>query len=441
MEKERNFMVGMSKEDITPKLGSRLFAYSFERYAERVLDRLMVSVVAIRQENETVLFVSADLCLLSVDKCEAMRKTVAQATGVKWENIIFSVIHTHSSPVTKPFVGWGDADIDYLDNILVPAVIKAATKAIAQMQPALMGVGISETMAGVNRRQMNENGQVILGQNPDGPYDPTMTLIHFKAVTGENIGSIIHFAAHPTSAGCNYSFTRDWPGLMIDRINKITGAPCMYINGAEGDVGPRLSNGRTTGGSDENYVIQIGLVAADDAEKAYYNINTYEVPTMKVAYGSILLPYVKPPAKEEVEKNIKMLESEPDELKGVRRSQYVQLQKVKAVYDSGEQFPDEMELQQTVVTLGDLALVPACFEAFCNISLGIKEKSPYKNTILLGLTGGCYGYLPTEDQIPIGGYDVDSFRTEGIVSLVDDTDKHLIRQNVELLEKMYEESR
>lgn len=438
MKKERTFMVGMAKEDITPKLGCLLYGYPYERRAERVMDTLKVGVAAIRQERETILFISAELCSFNVDKCASMRKAVAEATGVKWENILFSAIHTHSGPVTKTSAGWGDADMDYLDSILVPAAIRAAGKALEKMQPALMGVGTAETMTGINRRQIDENGKVILGQNPDGPYDPTMTLIHFKAVTGKSIGSIIHFAAHPTAASRNLSITRDWPGLMIDKITEITEAPCMYINGAEGDVGPRLSNGRTGGG--ESYVIEAGVVAAADAEKAYRNIDTYEVPVMRVAYGSILLPYIEPPARETVEEKIKELESEPDRLRSVRLSQYTQLQKVKAIYDSGEQFPRGVELQQTVVALGDLAMVPACFEAFCNIALAIKEQSPYKNTILLGLTGGSRGYLPTQDQIPFGGYEVDSFRAVGVVSLVDDTDKYLIRQNVELLQKMHEEA-
>ncbi|MBQ5777881.1 MAG: hypothetical protein IIV97_03575, partial [Oscillospiraceae bacterium] len=313
--------------------------------------------------------------------------------------------------------------------------ISAAKKALSALQPAVMGIGISETMTGINRRQINENGDVILGQNPDGPYDPTMTIISFKTVSGENIGSLIHFAAHPTAAARNLSFSRDWPGLMVDKVEELTDAPCVYFNGAEGDVGPRLSNGRTGGG--EEYIVEAGLIAAADIEKAYHNIGEYTVPEIKIAYGSLELPFTQPPSRYAVDAAIAELEKDPDDIKGVKSSQYDQLNKLRAVYESGEEFPHSREIFQTVVSLGDIVLVPACFEVFCKIALTIREKSPYKYTILLGLTGGTLGYLPTEDQIPFGGYEVDTFRAIGVVSLVDNTDKYLIRQNIEIINKMF----
>ena len=438
-EQNSNFKVGMAKADITPELGCLLYGYAEERHAERVMDRLEVGVVAIEQNGETVLLVSAEICAINREKCQEMREVIAAEIGVKWENILYSAIHTHSGPVTRTSVGWGVADMDYLDNVLVAGTVKAARKALDEMKPAMMGIGTTESYAGVNRRELDSDGVVVLGQNPNGPYNPTMTVINFKAVTGENIGSIVHFAAHPTAADRNLSITRDWPGLMIDKLTEITGGPCMYINGAEGDVGPRLSNGKTTGG--EKFVIETGMIAAADAEKAFNNIDTYEVPNLKVAYGDMIIPYITPPTLEEVERRIIAM-GDPAKLsgpEGTDKTKYAQLLNIKKVYESGGEFASELVIPQTVVALGELAMVPLCFEAFCKVALAISDGSPYKNTLLLGLTGGSYAYLPTEDQIAVGGYEVASFRAAGgsPLSFVDDTDKHVIRQNVELLQKMY----
>ena len=433
-----DFKVGMAKADITPKLGCLLYGYAEERRAQRVMDRLEVGVVAIEQNSEILLLVSAEICGINHEKCQEMRENIGKALGVRWENVLFATIHTHSGPVTRTAVGWGVADMEYLDNVLLAATIKAAREAMEGMKSAVMGIGITESLVGINRREMNSDGEVVLGQNPDAPYNPTMTVVNFKAVTGENIGSIVHFAAHPTSADRNLSITRDWPGLMIDRLTEITGSPCMYINGAEGDVGPRLSNGKTTGG--ESYVIETGRIAAADVEKAFHNIDTYEVPDLKVFYGNVMIPYVTPPTIEEVEQRIIAM-GDPAKLYGPEGTdvpKYAQLLKAKSVYVSGEEFPTELVIPQTVVALGELALVPMCFEAFCNIALAIRDGSPYKNTLLLGLTGGSYGYLPTEDQIPAGGYEIASFRLSGgsPVSFVDNADQYVIRQNVELLKEM-----
>lgn len=433
--KTKQLLVGVAKENITPVLGTELYGYPLPlRCAERVMDPLMVGAVALRQGEETILLICADSCSFSVEFSNEVRRMVCDAVGVRVENICFSAIHTHSGPITKGSTGWGSANLDYLDNMVAPQAVKAAQKAIEALQPAVMGLGFSETMTGINRREIDKDGNVILGQNPDGPYDPTMTLVCFKTHSGEYIGSIVHFAAHPTAAARNKAFTRDWPGLLVDRVEELTHAPCVYFNGAEGDVGPRLSNGKTTGG--EEYVIEAGKIVAADIEKAFRSILGYTTPELKVAYKDILLPFVTPPSEEAVEAEIAQFEANPETIEGVRASRYDQLNRVKAIYDSGKELPHGCEIAQTVIALGDLAIVPAPFEAFCKISLDIKERSPYPHTVLFGLTNGTLGYLPTKDQIPFGGYEVDSFKAIGAISMVEDTDQHFIYQNLATLHEL-----
>ena len=434
--KQNNLFVGVSKESITPALGTELYGYPLPlRCAERVMDPISVGAIAVKQGEDTVIYISAEVCLFKVPKASQMRKVISDATGIKYENVILGCIHTHSGPITSGSTGWGAANTDFIDNFFLPRAVKVAQEAVSRLQPAVMGLGISETMAGINRRQIDENGNVILGQNPEGPYDPTMTLICFKSPEGKHLGSMVHFAAHPTAAGRNPAFTRDWPGLVIDKVEELTGAMCIFFNGAEGDVGPRLSNGETTGG--EEHVIEAGLIAAADIEKAYKNIDNYIVPKMKIHYGTIFLPYITPYTREFTEARIREFEENPETIEGVRASLYDQLKRLKTLYDSGEELPRGNEILQTVVSLGDIAIVPAPFEAFCNIALAIREGSPYKHTIMLGLTNGTYGYLPTEDQLSFGGYEVDSFRTIGTIGMVDDADKHFITQNVKLLNEIY----
>ncbi len=428
------FKVGMAKVDVTPSLGCLLYGYPRERHADKVMDKLYVSVAAFEQGEKTILLISADVCAMNYDKCRDIRKVVGKAIGVNWTDILYATIHTHSGPVTRTSKGWGETDEDYLDNTLIPASIEAAKKALTGMQPAKMGIGTTESMAGINRRQVTTGKEVILGQNPDGPYDPTMTVISFCSVDNESIGSIVHFAAHPTAAGSNFSITRDWPGVMVDRMEEITDAPCIYLNGAEGDVGPRLSNGKTTG--DESSVEEIGQVAAADAERAYRSIDSYRMPALQVSHGNILLPFIKPPAYGIVKKRMEDM-GDPQSLKDTDISQYAQLQKMKEIYEAGCMFPSGMEISQTLIALDNLAMVPVCFEAFADVALALKEISPYANTLLLGLTSGSCGYLPTKDQIAYGGYEVASFRAAGVISFVDDTDQQVISQNASLLHEMY----
>lgn len=430
----KQFQMGMAKADVTPEQGCLLYGYPWTRQAEKTLDPLSVSAVALKQDGETVLMLSAEICALNYDDSNRIKEAIADATGVKKSNILYSCIHTHSGPITRTSAGWGTADMNYVNVTLFNGSIEAAKKAVESMKDAVMGIGTVDSMAGINRREITPEGKVILGQNPDAPYDPTMTVISFKSTDGEDLGNIVHFATHPTVVGGNHSITRDWPGIMIDRIEKISGAPCMYINGAEGDIGPRISNGKTT--ADESYLEEIGIQAADDAEKAYKSITEYKVPDLNVKVANMELIYAELPSLEEVEKEMEAM-GNPDDLIEVQVTRYAQLQKIKALYASGDEAPKGKTVEQTVVALGDCAMVPFPFEAFCNIALSLRRQSPYKQTLLLGLTSCSFGYLPTKEQIPYGGYEIDSFHASSVPALSESLGEHMVSENVKLLNQLY----
>ena len=53
-------------------------------------------------------------------------------------------------------------------------------------------------------------------------------------------GSIVNYGCHPTSlAWENRLISPDYPGAMRDLIEQQTGAPCLFVQGICGDLGPR----------------------------------------------------------------------------------------------------------------------------------------------------------------------------------------------------------
>ncbi len=55
--------------------------------------------------------------------------------------------------------------------------------------------------------------------------------------------------------------------------------------------------------------------------------------------------------------------------------------------------------------VGDLAVCALPFEAFAEIGLDLKRRSPFPRTMVLGVTNGTNGYLPTPAQHQLGGYE------------------------------------
>ena len=57
------------------------------------------------------------------------------------------------------------------------------------------------------------------------------------------------------------------------------------------------------------------------------------------------------------------------------------------------------------IRIGDLAVCGIPFETLVEIGLELKDRSPMKQTMVIGLANGRYGYLPTPAQHRLGGYE------------------------------------
>src|SRR5690606_22217139 len=79
------------------------------------------------------------------------------------------------------------------------------------------------------------------GFNPDKPADPTVVVGRVAdAEKQQTILTIVNYACHPTTlAWDNTLISPDYIGAMREVLEQAHGAPCLFIQGASGDVGPR----------------------------------------------------------------------------------------------------------------------------------------------------------------------------------------------------------
>ncbi|MBV9123628.1 MAG: hypothetical protein JO112_09745, partial [Planctomycetes bacterium] len=68
-------------------------------------------------------------------------------------------------------------------------------------------------------------------------------------------------------------------------------------------------------------------------------------------------------------------------------------------------WPDRFQTPVQVLRLGDLGLCALPGEPFAQTGLDIKAKSPFKPTMMVGMANDYAGYLPTEEQHALGGYE------------------------------------
>jgi hypothetical protein len=424
-------LLGVARGDITPEVGCNLFGYRPDLYSKSVNDNLTATVFAFMQGEDKFVLITVCVCILDTKITDELRKLISEKHSVKKGNIIICATHTHSGPATIDMPGWGGIDMPYYEGIMKPVILKAVDEAFSEAQPVTMGVSVGKSDLGINRRQLNIDNSVGLGQCDWAPYNPQMTVISFKNEKGEITGNIIHYGCHGTCAGLNKEVSRDWSGVMTDALEKETGAITAFFNGPEGDVGPRLSNGQTT--AELPYIYEVGGIGAKDAVNIFRSIKEYNDFSVSSVSNKVKLPYDKRISYEEAVEGCKKYSSEAINFE---KQMSVYFNNVRASYEKDFIEEEFDEIEQSIIRIGDVAFVSFPYELFSVIGMRINEAVKDLNVLSLSNANGSKGYFPTQDQLCRGGYEVTMFKYNGVQCPVDDADYHLLKGTLENIGKL-----
>ncbi|MBE6552041.1 MAG: hypothetical protein E7665_07890 [Ruminococcaceae bacterium] len=432
---KRVFSAGAAREKITPEPGVLLYGYNPHQVSHSVNDDLNVTALAIAEDDAVVLMLTADNGDMGNELSMDFRKRLSAECGVGVSNILISCTHTHSAPNLSGIKGWGDIDYDYYENIFLPSAITAAKRALEELKPAEIAVGVTQSRVGINRRQQYRDGTIYFGQNPHGCFDPDMTLVAIRETeSGKGILNMIHYGCHGTAAGCNREITRDWSGVMVDIVARETGVLTAFWNGAIGDIGPRVTNGKTGGGGNVTYVNELGAVAGFDAMEAYKNLGGYHAGKLEIFNDTMRIPRREIPPLEWVKEKLSTYK-DPEKLVNIQGLEYAHYKEIEEYYEKGLTIEKDYTFDQTLVSLGDVLFIPFPFEMFTEMTLRLKEYINKPHVLCLSCTNGYNVYLPTQDQICRGGYEVACFLYQHVASTVDNSDQYIINENIRILNR------
>ncbi len=428
---------GFGRTDVTPQLGVRLGGYGVkERPAEEIVDRLHATAMVLEQDGLLAAVINLDWICIEEDIVERIRQGVTQLTGIPGLNVSVCVTHSHSVPNTLNFWGWGDRENAYIESVL-PEVIRSVVLAKENLREVEAGFAATESLAGVNRRGTTEKGGVNFQADPQGMFDPTLTVMHFKDAAGD-VGILVHYGAHGTAMGVNRLVSRDWCGVMKDRIEAQYAAPVVYLNGAIGDVGPRTSHrdgrGLSGGVGDGLHAVrEVGYRAASDAIRALISIREWRKDLkLAVVTEDIFLPYAPLTPLADAQRDMAKWEPRKEEW-GSPMCEYKHNQ---AVVEAHKQpLLKGRNFTQTITCIGPLAIVPMPGEMFSGISLRIRQGSPFQYTLCCSVSNGSVSYLPTREARHRGGYECWVGRAGGAYLLADTIDDALVEQNLKVLRK------
>jgi hypothetical protein len=391
---------GYAKVDITPTGPVMMGGYNLrDAPSDGVYagDHLYARALVFDASGVRVAFVVADV--IGIRGHDVFRRSISEATAIPVSNILLGDVHNHSAPApnAEPKTDW--------DRVFADALVKAATQAVAGIQPVRIAAGTGHSRIAMNRRQsrpadsdsfltFDENnssqsfgkyktdnpvlihefaGVVRLGANPLGSIDDAVQIVRVDTAAGKPLALMIHYPCHGTSlGGRNSKVSGEWMGRMQQYVEKeFPGLGTIYLQGAAGDINPRVVGGLDGYKDDINTTWALGEEIGREVARVYRQLPP--------------VPYVSP--RFQIESTVIRCPRNYSEL-------YRDFTKT------------SVDLPTTAVRIGDLMWTTFPGEMFHNIGMQVKAASPATYAHLMGYTNGSVGYFPEQKAYSEGGYEV-----------------------------------
>jgi hypothetical protein len=189
------------------------------------------------------ILLALDHCVLGAVEHEQLVSHIALASGQPKETLLVVFSHTHAAGLMgleRAALPGGDLISGYLGSIAGSAT-ELVRECVARVAPVgiVYGQGCCSLAA---HRDFFDDGrqQFVCGFNPGTPADDTVIVARVTDDKGKVLASVVNYACHPTTlAWDNTLISPDYVGAMREVVEQATGAPCLFLQGASGELGPR----------------------------------------------------------------------------------------------------------------------------------------------------------------------------------------------------------
>ncbi len=363
---------GAAVVDITPPVGYAMWGYGDRHDAPctGVLDALKARALVLGIGKDRLALVSLDLGRAPTRATTAaLRARVRKDAGVTQIFLVGS--HTHHGPVLE-LDDWPKPGPAY-DSVLEDKLAGVIANAAKALRPARLGAAVREVPLNRNRHS----------RRPDHPVDRELRVLRVEGTDGKPIALAVNFAAHATMTDRGIrKFSADWPGAMAAMVEAETGAPCLFLQGAAGDMSaspPRDVHGPAEFGR------AVGRAALDLARDA--SPSSPEEMTYLAAEDDFTFPAridLRNPA-------VFLLMSQAF------------FPKLVAYYER-EYGAGVRPHLSTALLDGRIGLVGVSGEFFCGHSLSLKRRARLEHLFFIGYCNDYQQYFPTIEAASEGGY-------------------------------------
>ena len=431
---------GVYRVDITPPVGISMVGYYAREGVSMGIERpLTATALLLNTDTRRLAIVACDLIFIQNPAVDLIRHSIAAAIGTTPDGVLINCSHTHCGPTLPGFTFESDAQRamqavyqDHLRNVLTGCAYAAGQR----MRPARIGFDRGSARIGINRREKDVDGKVVLGENPDGLLDPEVPVVRVDEVDGRPLAVLFSYGCHTVTMGPKcLMFSPDYAGPARQVIEDATGTTALFLQGAAGNINPICGIGATEDDSDN--MNRVGQTLGAEALQAMLRIRTHQKRGPREVFASLsrnfTYPYVPvedgdadiaatsevvdlptmalPP----LEEARQILEARTQSFEKARKDGWPEHRLAalrrfcdwaKVLYGKVASGARHVSIPLTLqsMRINDIAIAAAAGETLVELGLGVKRRSPFPNTIFLGYSNGCIGYISPEDAYPPEGW-------------------------------------
>jgi hypothetical protein len=384
-------------------------------------DRLYARALVFEQGGTRIAFIEADI--IGIRDHDFWRRKLSEASGIPVAHILLGDVHNHAAPSANP------KDQSSWPRLFENALLATIRDANSKLQPIHIAAGSGRSRIAMNRRQVrpvdsestsvfDENyrsqsfgkyktdkpvlirelaGVVRLGANPEGPIDDIVQIVRIDTTAKKPLAVMIHYACHGTSlGGRNSKISGEWMGRMAVFVEKeFPGVGVIYLQGAAGDINPRVVGGLDGYNDDVTTTWALGEEIGREVARVYRTLSPGAPENTEIQLESkeILLP-----------------------------RQY---------RDLFDDFTNTtVRVPTTAVRIGDLMWITFPGEMFHAIGRQIRAAAPATYVHIMGYANGSVGYFPEQKAYAEGGYEV-------AVTHLDPASENIYRREISELMKRF----
>lgn len=396
-----------------------------DHVAEEIHDELHVRSLVLDDGARRIAFAICDSCAIPSEVIAPAKHLINSYTGIPMTHIVVAASHTHSAPAAA-YLFQSKPDPRYQEFLSV-RIADAVRMAVRRLRPARVGWGSGRAEGLVfNRRYFLKPGtmppnpfgstgdQVKMNPvpgSPDivraaGPVDPEVSLLAVEDTAGKPIAVLASYALHYVGGCPSSDVTADYFACWARAMNRLAGAEFVAIlaNACSGNINnvnflsPRVAK------QPYQQMESVAARLAAESSQVWKSIEFHDSARVDASSEDLALG-VRLPGKEDLEWARQTLRDAPGD--GIYRD-------VRHIYArealvmggaAGSPWPATVPAPVSALRIGDLGIATFPGEAFVEMGLEVKKKSPFRSSMLIELANDYRGYIPTVEAHAQGGYE------------------------------------